>query len=91
MKLPRRQFLQLAAGTATLPVVSRVAMAQSYPTRPVRLIVGFPAGSPGDTVARLMGQFLSERLGQQIIVDCPPSALIGQNAWIEEGRVSGSS
>jgi tripartite-type tricarboxylate transporter receptor subunit TctC len=69
MKLPRRQFLHLAAGVAGLPVVSRIAHAQTYPTRPVHLIVGYPAGGPQDIVARLMGQWLSERLGQPFVVD----------------------
>src|SRR5215510_2166424 len=69
MKLPRRTFLHLAAGAAALPVVSRIACAQAYPTRPVRIIVGFAAGGPADTVARLIGQWLSERLGQPIVVD----------------------
>jgi tripartite-type tricarboxylate transporter receptor subunit TctC len=70
MKLPRRNFLHLAAGAAALPAVSRVARAQAYPSRPVRLIVGFPAGgSASDIVARLMGQWLSERLGQQFVVE----------------------
>ena len=69
MKLPRRKFLHLAAGAAALPSVSRVAEAQAYPTRPVRIIVGFPAGSGPDIIARLMGQGLSERLGQQFVVD----------------------
>src|SRR6266849_119946 len=69
MKLPRRQFLQLTAGAAALPVVSRVGWAQTYPSRPVRLIVGFPAGSGADFGARLIGQWLSERLGQQFIVE----------------------
>ena len=65
MKLPhRRQFLHLAAGAAALPAVSRIARAQAYPARPVRIIVGQAAGSGSDTVARLIGQFLSERLGQ---------------------------
>jgi tripartite-type tricarboxylate transporter receptor subunit TctC len=70
MKLPRRNFLHLAAGAAALPVVSRIARAQAYPTRPVRIIVGFAAGGPADIVARLIAQWLSERLGQPIIVDC---------------------
>jgi tripartite-type tricarboxylate transporter receptor subunit TctC len=61
MKLPRRQFLHLAAGAAALPAVSRVAWAQAYPARPVRIIVGFLAGGPGDIVTRLMGQWLSDR------------------------------
>jgi tripartite-type tricarboxylate transporter receptor subunit TctC len=74
MKRPRRQFLQLAAGAAALPVVPRFAWAQTYPARPVRLIVGFAAGGPGDIVARLMGQFLSERFGQQVIIDDRPGA-----------------
>jgi len=69
MKLPRRTFLHLAAGTAALPAVSRVAWAQAYPTRPVRIIVGIPAGSATDIAARLIGQWLSERLGQPFIIE----------------------
>jgi tripartite-type tricarboxylate transporter receptor subunit TctC len=75
MKLPhRRQFLHLAAGAATLPVVSRIASAQTYPARPVRIIVGQAAGSGSDTVARLIGQFLSERLGQPFVIENRPGA-----------------
>jgi tripartite-type tricarboxylate transporter receptor subunit TctC len=74
MKLPRRQFLHLAAGAAALPAVSRFAWAQAYPSRPVRIIVPFaPAGST-DIVARLIGQWLSERLGQQFVVENRPGA-----------------
>jgi len=69
MKLPRRRFLHLAAGAAALPAVSRFAWAQAYPARPVRIIVGYPAGRPQDIVARLMGQWLSERLGRQFVID----------------------
>jgi tripartite-type tricarboxylate transporter receptor subunit TctC len=74
MKLPRRTFLHLAAGAAALPAVSRMAMAQPYPSRPVRIIVGQAAGSGSDTAARLIGQWLSERLGQQFIIDNRPGA-----------------
>jgi len=74
MKLPRRNFLHLAASAAALPVVSRIAWAQTYPTRPVRIIAGFAPGGPADIIARLMGQFLSERLGQQFIVENRPGA-----------------
>jgi len=74
MKLPRRQFLHLAAGAAALPAVSRFAWAQTYPTRPVRIVVGLPAGGNQDVIARLIAPWLSERLGQQIIIDNHPSA-----------------
>ena len=73
MKLARRQFLHLAAAIA-LPVVSRIAWAQTYPARPVRIVVGLTAGSASDIVARIMGQWLSERLGQQFIVENRPGA-----------------
>jgi len=75
MKLAhRRQFLHLAAGAATLPVVSRIAWAQAYPARSIRLIVAFPPGGGIDILARLLGQWLSERLGQPIIVENRPGA-----------------
>jgi tripartite-type tricarboxylate transporter receptor subunit TctC len=74
MKLPRRKFLHLALGAAALPAVSRFARAQTYPARPVRLIVGFPAGGGADTLARLTAQWLSERLGQPFIVENRPGA-----------------
>jgi len=74
MKLPRRNFLHLTAGAAALPAVSRFAWAQAYPTRPVRLIVGFAPSGATDIMARLIGQWLSERLGQQFIVENRPGA-----------------
>ena len=69
MKLPRRTFLHLAAGAASLPAVSRIARAQTYPARPVRIIVGFSAGGPSDIVARIIAQWLSEHLGKQFYVE----------------------
>src|SRR6266581_6523293 len=72
--LGRRTFLQLAAGAVALPAVSRIARAQTYPTRPVHVIVGFTAGNNIDIVARLIGQWLSERLGQPFIIDNRPGA-----------------
>jgi tripartite-type tricarboxylate transporter receptor subunit TctC len=69
MQLPRRRFLHLAASAAGLPAVSRIARAQTYPTRPVHIIVGFAPGGGADITARLMGQWLSERLGQQFIIE----------------------
>ena len=74
MKLPRRQFLHLAAGAAALPAMSRIASAQAYPARPVRLIVPFPAGGAVDITARVIGQSLSERLRQQFIIETRPGA-----------------
>ena len=74
MKLPRRTFLHLAAGAAALPALSRVACAQAYPTRPVRMIVGFVPGSGPDIVGRLLGQWLSDRLGQPFVIENRPGA-----------------
>jgi tripartite-type tricarboxylate transporter receptor subunit TctC len=81
VKLPRRQFLHLAAGAAALPVGTRVVRAQSYPSRPVRIVAGFAAGGAVDMVARLMGQWLSDRLGQQFIIENRPGA--GGNIAVE--------
>src|SRR5258707_9568954 len=69
MQLPRRTFLHLAMGAAALPVVSRGASAQTYPSRPVRFVVSFAAGGPNDVGARIVAQFLSERTGQQFVVE----------------------
>jgi tripartite-type tricarboxylate transporter receptor subunit TctC len=74
MKLQRRQFLHLAAGATALPSFSRIARAQAYPTRPVRIIVGYSAGGVADICARLIGQWLSDRLGQSFVVENRPGA-----------------
>jgi tripartite-type tricarboxylate transporter receptor subunit TctC len=73
-QFPRRRFLHLAVGAAALPAVSRIASAQAYPARPVRIILGFPPGGMNDITARLMGQWLSERLGQPFIIENRPGA-----------------
>src|SRR6266404_8942472 len=72
MSLPRRRFLKLTAGAAALPLVSPIAAAQAYPTRPVRIIVGFASGGTLDIIARLLGQWLSERFGQPFVVENRP-------------------
>jgi tripartite-type tricarboxylate transporter receptor subunit TctC len=74
VKLPRRKFLHLAAGAAALPLAPHIAKAQTYPSRPVRIIVGFPAGGSADLAARLVAQWLSERLGQQFVIENRPGA-----------------
>src|SRR5215470_10883337 len=81
MRLPRRQFLHLAAGAAALPALSRTARAQVYPSRPVRLIFGYASGGSADVTARIMGQWLTERLGQPVIVESRPGA--GSNIGTE--------
>jgi tripartite-type tricarboxylate transporter receptor subunit TctC len=72
MNFPRRQFLHLASGAAALPTLSRIAKAQTYPIRPVRIVVGFPPGGVFDILARLMGHWLSVLLGQQFVIDNRP-------------------
>jgi tripartite-type tricarboxylate transporter receptor subunit TctC len=74
MKLLRRKFLQFAAGAAALPVISRFAWAQTYPTRPVRIVLGFPPGGPSDVLARIIGQWLSDSLAQPFIIESRPGA-----------------
>jgi tripartite-type tricarboxylate transporter receptor subunit TctC len=74
MKLPRRQFLRLTAGAAVLAAATRVARSETYPARPVRVIVAFAAGGPNDIIARLMGRWLSERFGQQFVIENRPGA-----------------
>jgi len=74
MKLPRRRFLHLAASAAALPALPRIVRAQTYPTRPVQMIVGFPAGSAPDIIARLTGQWLADKLGQNFVVENRPGA-----------------
>jgi len=81
MQFPRRHFLRLAAGVAALPTLSHIAWAQSYPSRLVRIIVGFTPGGPPDVLSRLIGQWLTERLGQQFIVESRPGA--GSNIGTE--------
>jgi tripartite-type tricarboxylate transporter receptor subunit TctC len=82
MTLPRRKFLHLAAGAAALPAIARIARADTYPSHPVRLLVGFAAGSTTDILGRLIGQWLSQRLGQQFVIENRPGA--GGNIAAEE-------
>src|ERR1700731_2379646 len=81
MKLLRRKFLHVAAGAVAFPVATRIASAQSYPSRPVHIIVGFPPGGANDVNARLIGQWLSERLGQPFVIENRPGA--GSNIGTE--------
>ena len=82
-KFQRRQFLQLAAGAAALPLTSGSASAEAYPSRPVRLIIGYTPGGSADLTARLMGQWLSEKLGQSFVIENRPGG--GTNIATEAG------
>jgi tripartite-type tricarboxylate transporter receptor subunit TctC len=84
VSLPRRRFLQLTGGAAALPLVCRIAGAQAYPTRPVRIIVGFAPGGTQDIIARLLGRWLSERLGQPFVIENRPggSGNVGAEAVV---------
>ena len=82
MKLPRRKFLHLAAGAAALPAASRIARAQAYPTRPVRVIVPFPPAGSSDILARLIGPWLSDRLGQPFVIENRPGAATNIGAHV---------
>jgi tripartite-type tricarboxylate transporter receptor subunit TctC len=81
VKLPRRRFLHLAAGAAALPAMSRIAEARTYPNRPIRWMVGFAPGGGADAVARILGTWLSERLGQPVVIENKPGA--GTNLSIQ--------
>src|SRR5262245_44629254 len=81
MKIARRRFLRLAGAAIAAPAFSRLAVAQAYPARPVRIIVGFAAGGSPDIIARLIGQWLSERLGQQFVIENRPGG--GSNVGTE--------
>jgi hypothetical protein len=85
MTLPRRTLLHLAAGAAALPVLPRAASAQTYPSRPVRIVVPFPAGGNTDVLARLVAQWLSERLAQPFVIENRPGA--GTNIGVERSCV----
>ena len=82
-KFQRRQFLQLVAGAAALPAASSIANAQAYPSRPVRLVIGYTPGGSADLTARLMGQWLSEKLGQSFVIENRPGG--GTNIATEQG------
>jgi tripartite-type tricarboxylate transporter receptor subunit TctC len=84
MKLPRRKFLHLAAGAVALPAVSRIARAQTYPSRPINMIVPFPAGGTGDAVARIIAEAMRRSLGQPIIIE----NVAGADGSIGSGRVA---
>ena len=81
MKLPRRSFLHLAAGAAALPIVSRHARAQDYPTRPITMVVPYSAGGPTDTIARIMAERMRTSLGQIIIVENTTGAASASGGW----------
>jgi Tripartite tricarboxylate transporter family receptor len=94
MKLPRRTFLHLAAGAAALSGVSRIAWAQAYPSRPVRIIVGFLPGQSADISERLLGQWLSDRLGQSFVIDNRPGVAgitIGTEAVVKAAAATSAT
>src|SRR5262245_32639097 len=84
MKLPRRNFLHLAAGAAALPAVSRIARAQAYPSRPITIVVGFVAGGPSDLLGRMVGERFRSSFGQPVVIENVP----GANGSIGVGRVA---